>query len=240
MCSLLPAIFGAARAQLGCIALASTPLLTVLPEVASARIDPTGIWNCVVYGFSAASDERIVLKFESGGTTQVAIIGSRTNEWLPLSGWETNRRELTFHEARTGRSFAADLDYTTLGGTWNNLRRSGGWWCAQLLPELASRVDDLLARERFLMPPLIPDVMATPWYPRRAIREAKEGSAVICFLVETDGVIKDPQVVEISDEIFRVPAVGAVTRSRYAGWSNAVSVRPGCRSFDFHLDAVAR
>lgn len=90
------------------------------------------------------------------------------------------------------------------------------------------------------MPPLIPEVMATPWYPRQAIREAKEGHAVICFLVGADGFARDAVFIELSDEIFELPSRGALSRSRYTGWADPNLLRPGCRRFEYHLDQVPR
>ena len=88
------------------------------------------------------------------------------------------------------------------------------------------------------MPPLIPQRMATPRYPREAIRNAKQGRAVTCFFVDADGVIIDPQIVELSDEVFRAPTLEALERSRYRSLSDGTVARPGCRSFIYRLDSV--
>lgn len=160
--------------------------------------------------------------------------GSRAHEgWQLLSGWNVRREELTFFDTMTGREFTADLSFPTLGGRWSDPRRAGGWWC---LPAIGAR--GAVAEPNFEMPPLIPSRMATPWYPRQAIRAAKEGTAVACFTVNADGTISDPQLLELSDEIFRNPTLSALQRSRYAPWKEAIPARPGCRTFSFELESI--
>jgi hypothetical protein len=86
------------------------------------------------------------------------------------------------------------------------------------------------------VPPLIPDISATPTYPRQAIRDAKEGRAVACFLVDASGAIIDPEILELTDEVFRYPTMVALYRSRYFPWGTLP--RPGCRSYLYQLDAA--
>ena len=88
--------------------------------------------------------------------------------------------------------------------------------------------------------PLIPEIMATPAYPRQAIRDAKEGRVVVCFEVDANGVVRDPQFIELTDEIFRAPSLDALMQSRYKGWSDEENgaARPACRSFIYRLDQI--
>ena len=88
------------------------------------------------------------------------------------------------------------------------------------------------------MPPLLSTRMATPRYPLRAIRQAREGRAVVCFLVDYTGVIIGPEFIELTDEIFRATTLSAVGRSQYYGWDKQNIVRPGCRSFIYELDPI--
>ena len=200
---------------------------------AAERVEPVGTWNCLVFGHPSRGDERMLLRLDPNGDAHVAEVSSVTGtEWRLLSGWQARRDQLTFSNFETGREFEADLSHPTLGGRWRDLRRSGGWWCLA--------VDRSERSGSYAMPPLIPHIMATPWYPRQAIRLAQEGTAVACFTVDSDGLISDPALIELSDEIFRNPTLSALQRSRYAEWDSAVAVpaRPGCRSFTFELESI--
>jgi hypothetical protein len=88
------------------------------------------------------------------------------------------------------------------------------------------------------MPPLLPSLTATPRYPAQAIRDAKQGRAVSCFFVDAQGYIVQPELIELSDEVFRQPILNALARSRYQAWNDESLLRPGCRSFIFKLDAI--
>jgi hypothetical protein len=88
----------------------------------------------------------------------------------------------------------------------------------------------------FFVPPLIPEVSASPRYPRQAVREAREGYAIVCFTVDASGAVVEPEIVELSDEIFRTPTLFAIYGSRYRPWSGGA--RPGCRSYLYALEAV--
>jgi hypothetical protein len=88
------------------------------------------------------------------------------------------------------------------------------------------------------MPPLLPSLTATPRYPVQAIRDAKQGRALSCFFVDASGYIVQPEIIELSDEIFRQPILNALARSRYQTLEDASVLRPGCRSFIFKLDQI--
>ena len=72
------------------------------------------------------------------------------------------------------------------------------------------------------LPPILPLVTATPRYPIQAIRQAKQGRVVTCFLVNSAGLIVEPEIIELSDEIFREPSLVALYRSR---WSEVADFR---------------
>ena len=82
--------------------------------------------------------------------------------------------------------------------------------------------------------------MATPRYPRQAIREAREGRVVICFEVDPSGQVQAPEFIELSDEIFRATSLDALMTSSYQPLtgSGRNSPRPACRSFIYRLDQI--
>jgi hypothetical protein len=51
-------------------------------------------------------------------------------------------------------------------------------------------------------------------------------------------LIVRPEIVELSDEIFRAPTLAALERSQYLGWEDQGLVRPGCRTYIYRLDAL--
>ena len=216
-------------------------LLAVQGALAARRnenkVDPVGAWSCVVYGHPAFGDERVLLYFGADGTAQQARNeGDRIAPWSALSRWTAEDDELTFADVRTGRRYHADLRRTALGGSWRTQVLVGGWWCSALEGESLPVVEK---REPFeVMPPLIPVVTSTPAYPVQAIRDAKQGRAVSCFFVDASGNIVRPELVELSDEVFRAPILLALARSRYQGWNDASLLLPGCRSYTFKLDAM--
>ena len=59
-----------------------------------------------------------------------------------------------------------------------------------------------------------------------------------CFFVDANGYIVQPELIELSDEVFRQPILNALARSRYQAWDDESVLRPGCRSFIFRLDAI--
>jgi hypothetical protein len=207
-------------------------------------LDPVGTWRCVLYGNPSLGDERVLLSFAPDQSARMA----RSTEdgaptWSPLSPWQVDDGAITFMDSRSGRRFSADLRRETLSGEWRTLNLLGGWWCAaadseadqgiEILDE--SRGTGLETKKR-----LIPEVMATPTFPVQAIREAKEGRVVLCFVVEPSGEVFDPEFVELSDELFRAPSLDALMRSRYKAWNPRTDggSRPACRSFIYRLDYI--
>jgi hypothetical protein len=83
-------------------------------------------------------------------------------------------------------------------------------------------------------------VTATPRYPIEAIRQAKQGRVVTCFLVDAAGSILEPAVSELSDDVFREPTLTALRRSRYEAREADSALRPSCRSYTFTLDRLAQ
>lgn len=206
---------------------------------ARQQLDPAGIWACVTYGDERRTrDMRFLVHITPTGTGSFSIQTSRSaGEWTTIFPWAPKRNELAFTESETGRSFTADLTRATFAGTWSTPVDSGGWWCAQRMSgaEAAARLVQGSAVEYFV-PPLVPDVSATPRYPRAAVREAAEGYAVACFFVDTGGTILEPEVVELSHEHFRTPTLVATYASRYRPWPSGTGVRPGCRTYSYNLD----
>jgi hypothetical protein len=202
-----------------------------------------GVWKCVLYGQRKVNDERILLRFQPNGDTDFARpSGGTSRPWAPLSRWEISAdRVLEFGDPRNGRQFRADLGRDTLGGTWTMRSQLGGWWCS----EVDSVVTDVEVIElehadgNDLMPPLLPEVMATPGYPLAAVRRGIEGQVVACFFVTAEGIVVAPDIVELSDEIFREATLEAVRNSRYRRWAaEDDEQRPACRSYVFRLDAI--
>lgn len=219
--------------------LACCASLAADPCASADWLEPVGIWSCLIYGHPRLGDEQQLLRFQPDGRTDVArprADGFRV--WVPISEWTVRRYRLSFSDPRMGRDFEGDLRRTTLGGTWIASVGTGGWWCASA----AGSEDDFESLQRSgvddLMPPLVGNVMMAPRYPRRAIREAKEGRAVACFIVDSGGRITEPELVELSDEIFADATMQAVQTSKYRGWEHAAVQRPGCRAFDYQLDTI--
>jgi hypothetical protein len=205
-----------------------------MAEARGEPIDPVGTWNCVIYGAPALGDERMLFSFAANGRARVArqdVAGDRS-EWTPLSPWSVANGELTFSDPRSGRQFRAELEGPTLGGGWRTWSLVGGWWCS--VAKVPAPPEEA-AKEAPLTPPLIPSLTATPSYPVTAIRAAKQGRAVACFLVDSQGLVARSEIIELSDEIFREPILSALARSRYQGWDDPSSLRPGCRSYIFKL-----
>lgn len=229
-------------------------LLWIVPLVGQAQfrvvqlpsepelLNHLGVWNCILYGDPALGDERVILHFGPDGSTRIARPNENTQRpWAPLSRWQLEASQLKFIDSRVQRSYTADLVRTTLGGGWEAPTLLGGWWCSEAPPEIAFNILISPAGEpTFMTQPLIPEVMATPRYPRRAIQEAKEGRAVLCFQVDSSGRVKDPHFIELTDQIFRGTSLDALMLSQYKGWSDAQSVdnRPACRSFVYQLTQI--
>ena len=203
-------------------------------------IDPRGTWNCIFYGNPALGDERVLLSFAPDQSTLMAKPSEdEARPWVPLSRWQVEDDFLSFTDSRSGREFQADLRRSTLGGEWRTLNLLGGWWCS----EARERVDlGIFADEQkpspAMMVPLVIAVTATPSYPRQAIREAIEGRVVICFEVDPSGEVRNPEFIELSDDIFRAASLDSLMSSRYQPWTDrgAAALRPACRSFVFSLE----
>jgi hypothetical protein len=201
-------------------------------------VDPIGTWSCVVWGHPEFGDERVLLNFDARG---VARLGRLENEsvpaWSGLTPWVTDDRAMRFSDPRTGRQYTADLRRENLGGTWRTLTATGGWWCA--VADVAV-VPETRQERAAALPPVLPLVTATPRYPIEAIRQAKQGRVVTCFLVDATGAIVEPEIIELSDEIFREPILVALQRSRYEPRHADSVLRPSCRSYTFSLDRLAQ
>jgi hypothetical protein len=208
-------------------------------ETASAarNVDPIGTWSCVVWGHPEFGDEKVLLNFAPQGVARLARIESSiVPAWSGLTPWVAESREMRFSDPQTGRQYTADLRRENLGGTWRTLTTTGGWWCAVADVDVVPETSEERAAA---LPPVLPIVTATPRYPIDAIREAKQGRVVTCFLVDGAGAIVDPQLIEISDEVFREPTLAALRRSRYEP-RDSDALRPSCRSYTFSLDRLAQ
>jgi hypothetical protein len=211
------------------LALTATPAL--------ARVDPIGTWSCVVWGHPEFGDERVLFAFDHSGIARLARVENDTvPSWSGLSPWVREAREMYFSDPRTGRQYTADLRKDYLGGTWKTLTATGGWWCA--VADI-SFVPESNEERAAALPPVLPLVSATPRYPIQAIREAKQGRVVTCFLVDAAGSIVEPKIIELSDEVFRGPILVALERSRYEPRESGSELRPSCRSYTFSLDKLA-
>ena len=205
-------------------------------------LDPVGTWRCVLYGNPALGDERVLLSFGPDQSSRMA----RSTEggaptWSPLTPWQLEDGSLTFTDSRSGRVFSANLSRDTLSGEWRTLNLLGGWWCAAADADSGPGIDILDesgAGGPDTTKQLIPEVMGTPSFPLQAIREAKEGRVLLCFVVDPSGEVFDPEFVELSDDLFRAPSLDALMRSRYKSWNPRTEggSRPACRSFIYRLD----
>jgi hypothetical protein len=210
-------------------------------DVASAArgsVDPIGTWSCVVWGHPDFGDERVLLSFAPQGLARLARVeNDAVPAWSGLTPWVTEAREMRFSDPRTGRQYTADLRRDNLGGTWRTLTLTGGWWCAVADVQF---VPDTTEGRAAALPPVLPLVTATPRYPIEAIRGAKQGRVVTCFLVDAAGAIIEPEIIELSDEVFREPTLSALSRSRYEPRSSDTVSRPSCRSYTFSLERLAQ
>lgn len=221
----------AAVLSIACLACAGQPAR------AAGVIDPVGTWSCVVWGHPDFGDERVLFNFSPQGVARLARIEvDAVPAWSGLTPWVKENRELHFSDPRTGRQYTADLRRDSLGGAWRTLTATGGWWCSE--SDVAVIPETTEARAAAL-PPVLPLVTATPRYPIQAIREAKQGRVVTCFLVNSAGLIVEPEIIELSDEMFREPILVALSRSRYEP-RESDTLRPSCRSYTFSLDRLAQ
>ena len=204
---------------------------------AAGAINPVGTWTCVVWGHPEFGDERVLFNFSPQGVARLARIDAdAVPAWSGLTPWIKEDREMRFSDPRTGRQFTADLRRDNLGGSWRTLTTTGGWWCSQ--SDIVAIPETTEARAAAL-PPVLPLVTATPRYPIQAIRQAKQGRVVTCFLVDSAGFIVEPEIIELSDEIFREPILVALSRSRYEP-RKSDALRPSCRSYTFSLDRLTQ
>jgi hypothetical protein len=226
---------------LAAVAVSLAVSLTIASQAARAArgaIDPVGTWSCVVWGHPEFGDERMLFNFGASGVARLARVeNDAVPAWSGSTPWIREDRQMRFSDPRSGRQYTADLRRENLGGSWRTLTTTGGWWCAVsdviVVPETSEE-------RAAALPPVLPLVTATPRYPLAAIREAKQGRVVTCFLVDATGAIVEPEIIELSDEVFREPILRALSRSRYEP-RNADSVRrPSCRSYTFSLDRLAQ
>ena len=210
------------------------------PSANGELIDPRGTWNCILYGNPALGDERVLLSFAPDQSTLMAKPSEDVaRPWMPLSRWQVEEDLLSFTDSRSGRDFEASLRRSTLGGEWRTLNLLGGWWCSETQEDVALGIFvEAPERSAAMMVPLVTAVSVTPSYPRQAIREAIEGRVVLCFEVDPNGEVQNPEFIELSDEIFRAASLDSLMSSRYQPWpeGGATALRPACRSFVYQLD----
>jgi hypothetical protein len=179
-----------------------------------------------------------LISFDAGGVARLARVeNDAVPAWSGLTPWVRVDRQLRFSDPRTGRQYTADLRRENLGGLWRTMTTTGGWWCAVSDVEVVPETND---ERRAALPPVLPLVTATPRYPIAAIRAAKQGRVVTCFLVDATGDIVEPEIIELSDEVFREPTLVALSRSRYEPRAADSALRPSCRSYTFSLDRLAQ
>ena len=220
------------RRSAGAVLAAALALLVAAGDVAAndAELDPVGVWNCLMYG--EAGDQRFFLDLRADNAVRMARLAeAEESVWRRIGDWRRLRGRLEFADASNARLFIARLPAADLGGTWLGVRDGGGWWCSAETPA----ADDGPPPVGRLLEALVPAIMASPNYPIGAIREAKEGRTVSCFIVTGTGAIRRPAVVESTDEIFRAPTLEAVAASRYRSWGDEDATLPACRSFTFEL-----
>ncbi len=188
-----------------------------------------------MYGESV--EQRFFLRLDVDGRTWMARLAEADDGvWREIGPWRRSRARLEFDDRWNDRSFRASISHEELGGVWRSFRDRGGWWCAATAPPAVAGDAEPPPANRLLQA-LVPAIMASPSYPRRAIREATEGRAVSCFVVNGTGEILRPAVVESTHDIFREPTLAAVAVSRYRRWGDEHAALPACRSFTFELRA---
>jgi hypothetical protein len=180
----------------------------------------------------------VLVDFSGAGITRIARVElDAVPSWSGSTPWLIVGRELKFSDPQTGRQYTADLRRDNLGGTWRTVATTGGWWCAESDVAVVPETSDERAAA---LPAVLPLVTATPRYPVEAIRQAKQGRAVTCFLVDAGGSIVRPEFIELSDDVFRAPIITALERSRYQARAADSQLRPSCRSYTFSLEQVAQ
>jgi hypothetical protein len=220
------------------LAAAAVALAVASDKASAARgsVDPVGTWSCVIWGHPEFGDERVLLNLAATGVARLARVeDDAVPAWSGSTPWIREDRQVRFSDPRTGRQYTADLRRDNLGGSWRTRTATGGWWCA--VSDVAV-VPDTSEERAAALPPVLPLVTATPRYPLAAIREAKQGRVVTCFLVDAAGTIVEPEIIELSDEVFREPTLIALSRSRYEPRQADSALRPSCRSYTFSLDRL--
>jgi len=209
-----------------------------MASAARGSIDPVGTWSCVIWGHPEFGDERVLLNLDASGVARLARVeNDAVPAWSGSTPWIREDRQVRFSDPRTGRQYTADLRRDNLGGSWRTMTATGGWWCA--VSDVIV-VPDTMQERAAALPPVLPLVTATPRYPLAAIREAKQGRVVTCFLVDAAGTIVDPEIIELSDDVFREPIMIALSRSRYEPRQADSALRPSCRSYTFSLDKLTQ
>ena len=209
-----------------------------MATAARGSIDPVGTWSCVIWGHPEFGDERVLLNLDASGVARLARVeNDAVPAWSGSTPWVREDRQVRFSDPRSGRQYTADLRRDNLGGSWRTMTATGGWWCAVSDVKV---VPDTMQERAAALPPVLPLVTATPRYPLAAIREAKQGRVVTCFLVDAAGTIVDPEIIELSDDVFREPIMIALSRSRYEPRQADSALRPSCRSYTFSLDKLTQ
>ena len=90
----------------------------------------------------------------------------------------------------------------------------GGWWCSAADVRVVPETNEKQKSHANTCRRCCRALTATPRYPSQAIREAKQGRVVSCFLVDADGYIVEPELIELSDEVFRQPILEWRSRAR--------------------------
>ena len=60
------------------------------------------------------------------------------------------------------------------------------------------------------------------------------------LLVTAMNALVDPEIIELSDDVFREPIMIALSRSRYEPRQADSALRPSCRSYTFSLDKLTQ
>lgn len=207
-----------------------------------AEVDPVGVWLCLLQEQAGDSgwsrQHRFYLRLTPDGRTWAAR-GSeaRQGRWVSFGEWRRFRDSVRFADPARRRTFTTHSGLSSLGGQWLDPAGDGGWWWCAAVPSSPTESGPAEPPPvRRLMGGLVPAIMASPVYPRQAIRQAKEGRAVSCYFVNGSGEIIDPDLIELTDEVFREPILAAVARSRYRERSLDHDVLlPACRTFTFEL-----
>jgi Gram-negative bacterial TonB protein C-terminal len=201
-------------------------------------VDPLGVWSCIVYDDPVRGDERIVVSLREDDAVYMAIQSDNTlSRWRRASDWSIDGTVLRFVDGQSGRGFVADLERRSLSGTWTSEFGEGGWWCWSRGGTGAEPIELAKSPAEFFVPKLVPHLMVSPVYPRQAIREAREGRVVACFLVDSSGTVVDPELVEVSHEIFIEPTLRVLARSKFNPLDADGAARSGCRTYTYELRA---